>query len=62
MTKTAEQLLVQVLALSEADPISIAKVVAKSLDSSDRQAIDEAWFEEAKRRMAALDRGDTKTV
>lgn len=62
MTRHANQLLRDVLALTPEDRAELAEHVLASLDSPDRMKIDEEWAMEADDRVAAYERGELPTV
>ena len=63
MTRQASEILDAALELSRAERAEIAAILADSVgDDATPEDIDAAWLAEAKRRLAAYDRGETKAV
>jgi putative addiction module component (TIGR02574 family) len=50
-----------VLRLKPAERLRLIEVIYESLDRPDTE-IDEAWYDEAKRRLAAIESGKAKCV
>lgn len=61
MTKDAEQLLDEVLRLSEQERAEIAARLIESLERDTDPDVDAAWAVEIERRCAALDAGQAVT-
>ncbi len=63
MTRTAELLLRDALDLDEAERAEMAVALLESLESQvDQRAIEEAWREEVRRRVEAIDSGQVELV
>jgi hypothetical protein len=60
MAMTKEQILTEAMALNPRDRETVAEELLLSLSDSDRQAIDDAWLAEARRRDAAFANGQVK--
>jgi putative addiction module component (TIGR02574 family) len=57
--RSSEQILKEALALPAEEKAKIAGRLLQSLDEANRREIDEAWGEEAERRIDAYERGET---
>lgn len=56
-----KSLIAGVLRLKPAERLRLIEVIYESLDRADNE-IDEAWYDEAQRRLAAIDSGRAKCV
>ncbi len=54
---TSDAVFAAALDLPEESRAALAEILLKSLDSPDRAALDEAWAQEAERRIEAFDDG-----
>jgi putative addiction module component (TIGR02574 family) len=61
MSAQAERILDEALALPEQDRTELALRLLDSVGEPEEE-VDKAWIEEAKRRLAEIQRGDVQTV
>jgi hypothetical protein len=59
MPMNKEQILTEAMALEPTEREALAEALLLSLDDIDREAIDAAWLDEARRRDEAYTRGET---
>lgn len=62
MTRDAEAVLEQALALSEADRADLAGILLQSIEPAAETEVEQAWRQEVARRVAALEAGEVTTV
>jgi putative addiction module component (TIGR02574 family) len=62
MTSTLESVLETALALPAESRATLAEKLLRSLDAPDQAEIDAAWTLEAEKRLAAIERGEARTV
>ncbi len=62
MTRAAEKILSEALALEESDRATLAGLLIESLDEAPDEGWEEAWAAEIRRRVAQLDSGDVNTI
>jgi putative addiction module component (TIGR02574 family) len=58
----AEQIVQQALELPEDDREWIVETLNKTVSSSEKASVDEAWIAEAKRRMDEIDEGKVQLI
>jgi putative addiction module component (TIGR02574 family) len=62
MTARAEELLKQVLDLSEGERATIVSRLVESLDSETDEGVEAAWSNEIRRRIEAVDSGEERLL
>ena len=62
MSPRASEVLQQALSLDEADRASVAGALIESLEGPAEEGVEEAWSEEIRRRVEALEAGSVETV
>ena len=62
MTSTAEKVLEEALALPEAERRIVAERLLDTVLGDDREAVAQAWADEAIRRAGALERGEVEAL
>lgn len=62
MTSIAQQVYLEALELTEDDRAELAGLLIESLDTAADEGAEEAWSEEIRRRIAALDAGTVQPV
>lgn len=62
MSDRCNEILEEALSLSPTERAEIAERLLSSLDTPDRQRVDELWAAEAEDRLDAYERGEIKTI
>ncbi len=62
MSPSAKELLEQALHLDEADRASLAGALIESLDGPPDEGVQDAWEDEIRRRVEAIDTGAVETI
>ena len=62
MATSQKRLFKEALDLTEKDRAKLAGLLIGSLDAEDGEGVDAAWISEVEGRLAALDKGHTKTI
>jgi putative addiction module component (TIGR02574 family) len=62
MATTQTRLFKEALDLTEKDRAELAGLLIDSLDAEEGEGVEAAWISEVESRLAALDKGHTKTI
>ena len=62
MAKPQTRLFKEALDLTEKDRAELAGLLIDSLDAEEGEGVEAAWISEVESRLAALDKGHTKTI
>ncbi len=62
MSPKADELLKEALSLSESERAELAGLLLRSLEPSPEADVQEAWREEVRNRLAAIDSGEAEMI